>query len=284
MSSSLYHDRESVLHRLHPLTKLFATGAFFVAVFSLEDPRVLWPYPALLLALALAAGTWPNLRALRSLLVAIPAGALLLWSFFFAGGTPLFSFGPLHVSVAGIEYGLGMALKLVTFLLLNVLLLSTTRVEELTAAFSRMGLPYRAGFALTLAFRLVPVFVESAQTVLQAQSLRRLGEEPRGLLKRIRRTAPGYQPLRTVVDLEGSASAEAELMLAALPPAVDTMRVRADRMAVALDMRGFGRTGPRSGILELQAGWPDALAVLVAILAPLASLLVRRAGLGLVAH
>lgn len=260
MSSSLYLDRESVLHRLHPLTKLFATGAFFVAVFSLEDPRVLWPYPALLLALALAAGTWPNLRALRSLLVAIPAGALLLWSFFFAGGTPLFSFGPLHVSVAGIEYGLGMALKLVTFLLLNVLLLSTTRVEELTAAFSRMGLPYRAGFALTLAFRLVPVFIESAQTVLQAQSLRRLGEEPRGLLERIRRTAPVIVPV----------------FMGALR--------RADRMAVALDMRGFGRTGPRSGILELQAGWPDALAVLVAILAPLASLLVRRAGLGLVAH
>ena len=46
--------------------------------------------------------------------------------------------------------------------------------------------------------------------------------------------ALGYQPLRTVVDLDGSAPTEAELTLATLPPAVDTMRVRADRMAVPL--------------------------------------------------
>ncbi len=260
MSSSLYLDRRSFLHRLHPLTKLFATAAVFVAVFSLEDPRVLWPFPALLALLAWLAGTGPNLRALRPLLVAIPAGALVLWSFFFAGGTPLFSLGPLRFSLAGVEYGLGMALKLFTFLLLNVLLLSTTRVEELTAAFTKIGLPWRAGFALTLAFRLVPVFVESAQTVLQAQTLRRLGEEPRGLVERVRRTAPVIVPV----------------FMGALR--------RADRMAVALDMRGVGRPGRRSGILELHAGWPDVLAVAIAVAAPLASFLLRRAGLGLVAH
>ena len=46
--------------------------------------------------------------------------------------------------------------------------------------------------------------------------------------------ALGYLPLRTVVDLESIAPAEAELTLATLPAAVDTMRVRADRMAVPL--------------------------------------------------
>jgi hypothetical protein len=46
--------------------------------------------------------------------------------------------------------------------------------------------------------------------------------------------ALGYLPLRTVVDLESTAPAEAELTLATLPAAVDTMRVRADRMAVPL--------------------------------------------------
>ena len=46
--------------------------------------------------------------------------------------------------------------------------------------------------------------------------------------------ALGYQPLRTVVDLESDMPTEAELTLAALPSAVDTMRVRADRMAVPL--------------------------------------------------
>lgn len=46
--------------------------------------------------------------------------------------------------------------------------------------------------------------------------------------------ALGYQPLRTAVDLDGSVQVDAELTLTALPAAVDTMRVRADRMAVPL--------------------------------------------------
>lgn len=46
--------------------------------------------------------------------------------------------------------------------------------------------------------------------------------------------ALGYQPLRTVVDLDGAREVDADLTLSALPTAVDTMRVRADRMAVPL--------------------------------------------------
>lgn len=257
MTSSVYLDRDTRLHRLHPLTKLAVALAVFVAVFSLDDPRALWPFPFALFALALAAGAGPNLRALAPLLLALPGGAMLLWSFFHRGGTPLFAVGPLRFSLAGMEFGLGMGLKLLSFLLVNALLLSTTRVEELTLAFSRLGLPYRVGFTLTLAFRLVPVFLESARTVLQAQALRSLGEEPRGIVARARRAAPVIVPV----------------FMGALR--------RADRMAVALEMRGFGRPGPRSGILEIRAGAADAIALGLGAAALGAALALRLAGIGL---
>ena len=258
MRSSFYLDRATALHRVHPTTKLVASAACFAAVFSLEQPGVLWPYPATLLAAALLAGAAPNLRRLRPLLVVMPVGTLVLWTFFFAGGTPIASLGPLRMTAAGAIYGLGMALKLLTFLLLNVLLLSTTRVEELTVAFTRLGLPYRVGFAFTLAFRLVPVFVDSAATVLQAQRLRTLGAEPRGLVERVRRAAPVIVPV----------------FMAALR--------RADRMAVALELRGFGRVGPRSGVLELSAGAWDAVVLAFALVALAAAIIVRAHGGGLV--
>ena len=257
MSSSLYLDCETPLHRLHPATKLGIAAAFFAAVFSLEDPRVLWPYPTLLLLAVWAAGAGTNLVRLRPLLIALPLGSLVLWSFFFAGPGSRMGFGPLHFSLAGVVFGLGMAFKLLTFLLLNVLLLSTTRVEELTVAFTRLGLPYRVGFTLTLAFRLVPVFAESATTVLQAQRLRSLGEEPRGIRERIRRAAPVIVPV----------------FMGALR--------RADRMAVALEMRGFSRPGPRSGILELRFGPADLLALSVGLAALASAIAVRLAGSGL---
>ena len=256
MTSSLYLDRRSVLHDVHPLAKLFAAAAIFVAVFSLEHPLAIAPYTALLLATALAAHAGPNLRRLRWLLLVIPIGTVLIWTFFYRGSGAPQSFGP---SATGFLFGVGMGAKLLSFLLLNVVLLSTTRVEELTAAFTRLGLPYRAGFALTLAFRLVPLFADSAATVLQAQRLRSLGAEPRGVLARLRRTVPVIIPV----------------FMAALR--------RADQMAIALDMRGFGLPGARTRLVEHGLGVRETVTIVVALAAPASAWTMRSAGFGLVA-
>ena len=256
MTSSLYLDRPGFLHGVHPLGKLFAFAAFFVAVFSLEHPIAIAPYVAVLLVAALLAHAGPNLVRLRTLLLVIPLGTITVWTFFYRGPG---SAGLLHPSRMGFVFGLGMGLKLLSFLLLNVVLLSTTRVEELTAAFTRLGLPYRVGFALTLAFRLVPLFADSAATVLQAQRLRSLGAEVRGFRARLRQTVPVI-----------------------IPVFMGALR-RADQMAIALDMRGFALPGRRTFLLDRPLGVRDAAVVLVALAAPASSWAMRAAGFGLVA-
>lgn len=257
MTSSLFLDRTSALHRMHPLSKLFAAAAFFVAVFSLEHPLAIAPYTASLLAAVLLARAVPNLVRLRLLLVAIPLGTIVVWTFFFRGDDPTATF-TLRPSREGFLFGVGMGLKLLSFLLLNVVLLSTTRVEELTLAFTRLGLPYRVGFALTLAFRLVPLFADAAGTVLQAQRLRSLGAEARGVAARLRQTAPVIVPV----------------FMGALR--------RADQMAIALDMRGFSLPGRREPLLRRRVGAVDAVAIAVALAAPATAFAIRAAGLGLV--
>lgn len=256
MTSSLYLDRPGFLHAVHPLGKLFAAAAFFVAVFSLEHPLAIAPYVAVLTATALLAHAGPNLVRLRALLLVIPLGTIVVWTFFYRGPGGA---GLLHASRTGFVFGLGMGLKLLSFLLLNVVLLSTTRVEELTAAFTRLGLPYRVGFALTLAFRLVPLFADSTATVLQAQRLRSLGAETRGVRARLRQTVPVI-----------------------IPVFMGALR-RADQMAIALDMRGFALPGRRTFLLERPLGARDAVVVLVALAAPASSWAMRAAGVGLVA-
>src|SRR5262249_5003312 len=148
--------------------------------------------------------------------------------------------------------------KLESFLLLSIALLSTTRVEDLTIALTRFGLPYRFGFTLTLAFRLVPVFVDTAATVLQAQRLRSLDSGGRGLRERIRRTAPVI-----------------------IPVFMGALR-RADQMAMALEMRGFSLPGRRSGIVTATVGWGDALAVVIELAALAAVVVARTKGYGLI--
>jgi len=256
VTSSLYLDRPSALRDAHPLCKLAAAAAFFVAVFSLEHPLAIAPYALALLLAALGARAGPNLRRLRALFIVIPLGTIVMWTFFYRGPDAPVGYRP---SLPGLVFGLGMGLKLTCFLLLNVVLLSTTRVEELTSAFTRLGLPYRVGFTLTLAFRLVPLFVDSAATVLQAQRLRSLGDEPRGVVARLRHTIPVI-----------------------IPVFMGALR-RADQMAIALDMRGFSLPGKRHALLERPIGARDLTVLAVALGAPLTAYAIRASGLGLVA-
>jgi hypothetical protein len=74
------------------------------------------------------------------------------------------------------------AIRLDTFLAVGILLLSTTRVEEVAYALGRVGMPYKAGFTLTLAFRLVPVFFDAALAVVEAQRCRGLEVSRGGLV------------------------------------------------------------------------------------------------------
>jgi len=258
MTSSLYIDRPSPIHALHPITKMIGVAAFFAAVFSLEQPLAIAPFTAGLLAIIAVAHARPNLVRLRALAVAIPIATFAVWAIAYRRGDAIVSLGPLLVTRQGLRFGVGMGLKLESFLLLSIALLSTTRVEDLTIALTRFGLPYRFGFTLTLAFRLVPVFVDTAATVLQAQRLRSLDSGGRGLRERIRRTAPVI-----------------------IPVFMGALR-RADQMAMALEMRGFSLPGRRSGIVTATVGWGDALAVVIELAALAAVVVARTKGYGLI--
>ena len=97
-------------------------------------------------------------------------------------------------------------------------------LEDFADALTRLGMPYRVGFTMTMAFRLVPVFVDAATTVVQAQRCRGLDFERGGLWQRARRYVPVIVPV----------------FMGALR--------RADQMAMALDARGFQRGAARTAL------------------------------------
>jgi energy-coupling factor transport system permease protein len=220
----LFLDRDTWVHRLHPLVRLLGMLAVFVAAFVVERP--LWQLPLLLPLLGLLWWTdaWRNVWRLRVLFVLVFVMTLLIWTVFYGpdGRPPLLAWGRLHVSRTAPWFGLGMALKLELFLGAGILFLSTTRIEDFAYALTRLGMPYTVGFTMTMAFRLVPVFVDAATTVVQAQRSRGLDFERGSLWRRLRRYVPVMVPV----------------FMGALR--------RADQMAMALDGRGFQRAARRS--------------------------------------
>ncbi|MBI4514749.1 MAG: energy-coupling factor transporter transmembrane protein EcfT [Deltaproteobacteria bacterium] len=246
----LYLERRTPLHQLNPTVKVLAMLGFFVAIFVTERPLLQLPLTLGVFGLIGWIGALANVRRLRVLFVMVFVMTLLIWSLFYGQGEPLLELGPIQVSAAALEFALGMAMKLATFLAVGVLFLSITKIEEFAYALTRIGMPYKLGFTMTLAFRLVPVFVEAAFTVVQAQRSRGFNFDEGNLLQRMRRYVPVLVPV----------------FMGALR--------RADAMAMALEARGFQSRRRRTSFEQYRfaAGDAVALALVLAVTAVFVSL------------
>jgi energy-coupling factor transport system permease protein len=264
VTPSLYVRRRSFVHALHPVTKVL----FLVAVFA-AGLVVTHPAPTAVVALhvagmAILGRTGPAFRAARPLLVLLFLVTALIWTWAYGDGGPRVALGPLALPARGALFGVAMGLRLAAFLAAGLVFLATTRIEAFASALRRLGLPFTAGFVLTLAFRLVPVFVGTAYTVIRAQRAR------------------GYEIDRGPIHLR--LARRARLLV---PIFLSGLR-NADGMALALEARGFapGRPHPgggrRSDPVDYDFGWRDVLALLscAGLLGAVAAL--RAAGLGAV--
>lgn len=233
MTLALYVPTPSALHRLHPVTKLGLLAAFIVAAFVVDAPAYLLPITAVVGTLLVAVGATSIVRRFAPLFLLVFVFTLVVWTLFFRG--------VLVPTREGFLFGLSTAIRLDTFLAAGLLFLATTRVEEVAYALGRLGVPYKVGFTLTLAFRLVPLFFESAATIVAAQRCRGLRMDEGGMVTRLRRFVPVIVPVF-----------------------VGALR-RADRMAMALELRGFDSGRPRTTYLRAHAGVRDAVAGALAL-------------------
>ncbi|MBF6558825.1 MAG: energy-coupling factor transporter transmembrane protein EcfT [Candidatus Binataceae bacterium] len=222
----LYIDHGSVVHRLNPTVKVFALFVMFWSVYWVDHPLALLPLGLLMIVLAQLTGSWPNFYRLRWLFILLIFFTTLAWMVFYRKGPALIDTPIIHLSRASLTFGLGRGIKLAELLATSVLFLSTTKVEEFTAGLARIGVPYRVGFAITLAFRLAPLFIDSALTVVQAQSLRGYDFNRGGPLERVKRYVPVVVPV----------------FMGALR--------KANNMAMALEARGFGMSAMPTSYID----------------------------------
>jgi energy-coupling factor transport system permease protein len=147
-----------------------------VFVFAVQSPWiVLGALLLLLLAFAVSGlrGTLyrpSSIPARLSVTMALLLGLLQL--LFVRQGRTLFRLGPFAPTVGGVEAAVYVAGRFLSVVLLSYLFVLTTEPNKLTYALMQAGLPYRYGFALVTALRLVPVFEQEGQIVYNAQLAR----------------------------------------------------------------------------------------------------------------
>lgn len=222
-----YVPGRSVLHSVNPSIKLLAIAIVMVAITFIFDVAT----PLAFFALAVAAMVWlgglsPG-HVLRSLVpfLLISLSFVVLNTIFhraLEAETPIFSVGPLTISWEGLEIGLSIGLRVLFLVSTSLLFVATTEPQELALSLIQQAkVGYKLAFALLVAYRFVPLFAEEYGNIRAAARVRGLGGD-RGFLSGLR-----------------------SIRRDAVPLLASAIR-RSERLAIAMDSRGFGAHSTRT--------------------------------------
>ncbi len=245
-----YQAGDSFLHRLHPLLKAAWLLAVTVAVFAVRSPWAVLAVLALLALACLAAKVrLGRVRGLR-LFVSTALFLALLQLAFVREGQALVRIGPLAPTGLGLAAAVYVAGRFLAVVLASYTFVLTTDPGRLVYALVRAGLPYRYGFALITALRLVPVFEREAQVVYSAQ-----------LARGVRYDVPSP---RRLLDLAR------QFLLPLLVSALG----KVDALAVSMEGRAFGKHATRTFLDEAHLSCEDALALALLVMGLVAAVVV----------
>jgi energy-coupling factor transport system permease protein len=246
-----YQPGDSWLHRLHPLVKLAWLVFATVFVFLVRSSWMVAATVLLLLAGFRVAGS--RLRGLRGARLFVSTAILLglLQIIFVRGGYVLAQIGPLRIGTVGLTSGVYVGGRFLSVVLLSYLFVLTTEPNDLAYGLMRAGLPYRYGFALITALRLVPTFEQEGQIVYNAQLTRGVRYDVGSPLRFITLARQFFMPL----------------LVSALG--------KVDVLAVSMEGRCFGKHEQRTFLRQVRATWRDGVAIALLAAASAATILAR---------
>ena len=195
MNLSIYSDDKTWLHSLDPRTKLFGTTIVFIVCLCFNHPLHTGAIALCMFALVLSAGAQKAIWKLRYIILMLFLFSAMLWPFFTSGKTIVWTWKSLKLTRESILYGLAMVFRLSTFVITGLILMATTKNEEITDGLIKMKIPYPLAFAFSTALRLVPTFVKVGATIVQAQVSRGLDLESRNIISRFGKFIPLAVPM-----------------------------------------------------------------------------------------
>jgi len=176
-----YSDRDSLIHRLDPRTKLLTSLLFILAVVLTPPGR--WPVFALyfiLVAALLILSRGPLLYVLKRSLVIMPFVVLIaVFIPFFREGEVAGSYNiwlwQLSVTYNGLEVFWNILAKAWLSILSLILLTSTTRFSQLLKGMEKLRLPGVMTMILSFMYRYIFVLIDEVMRMKQARDSRNFG-------------------------------------------------------------------------------------------------------------
>lgn len=256
---SIYIEKPSYIHqRVDPRTKLAVLGTVFGLALCFNNPV----YLGVVLVAVIALGLWAQipLKSFQAyLLFALwfLFLGMVIWPFYIHQGPVVLRVAGEQFTSVGLLFGVAMGLRVALMITAAGIWMMSTSPQHMTLGLLRLGLPYKAGMAMSATIRFVPLINAERATIVEAQRARGL-DLSRG------------NPLQRVL---GSVAVIGPMLVRSLD--------LAQSLALAMESRAFGVRESRTSIIEINLTKWDRLIMIGCILLIVAAIILRIFGIGI---
>ena len=251
-----YYPADSVVHKLDPRVKLFATMIYIIALFTFQGILGFAIITGMLIFMIKISKVPFSyiVKGLKAIVVLLLITAVFNLVFT-PTGTEYWHWGPFHLTSTGIMNAVLMTIRLIYLIIGTSLMTLTTTPNQLTdglekalSPLNRIHIPVHAiAMMMSIALRFIPTLIEETDKIMSAQKARGADFESGNIFQRAKALVPILVPLF-----------------------ISAFR-RADELATAMECRcyhgGQGRTALH--VLRYQAADFVVLAAFVALAAGL---------------
>ncbi len=231
-----YIHRDSPIHWLNPLTKLFWAMVIMILGFVFRNPMVLVTLFLSVIIMAYAAKILKEMVPVFKGLLYFAGFFLLFQIFFIPEGKTIFIIPGtnwLRVTDQGLIVSLGMGARLMVIAASFPVLLATTQVKDLVVVLvEKIKIPYTYAFMFITSLRFIPTFMNEMDQIIQAQCSRGHRLDSRNFITKFLSICP-----------------------LAIPLMITSVK-KAERLAISMETRGFG-CGKRTYLHRISFGTAD---------------------------
>ncbi|MCR5145718.1 MAG: energy-coupling factor transporter transmembrane protein EcfT [Lachnospiraceae bacterium] len=198
-----YYPVDSVIHKMDPRTKLFATVIYILSIFCFRGPIGFVAITAGLIAVIYLSKVPFSfmVRGLKAIVfILVFAGILNL---FMTPGRELISIWKFTVTYEGAKSASLMLFRMIYLIIGTSVMTLTTTPNQLTDGletalkpFAKIKVPvHEIAMMMSIALRFIPILVEETDKIMKAQMARGADFESGGIIKKVKSMVPLLVPL-----------------------------------------------------------------------------------------
>ena len=198
-----YYPADSVIHKLDPRVKLFATMIYIISLFCFKGIAALLVATVFLIAVIRVSKVPFHfmVKGLKTIMVLMIITAL--FNLFLTPGEPLVTFWIFKITAEGIKSAALMTIRLIYLILGTSIMTLTTTPNQLTDGLekalmplSKIGIPVHAiAMMMSIALRFIPILIGETDKIMKAQMARGADFENGNLIQKVKNMIPLLVPL-----------------------------------------------------------------------------------------